>query len=68
MLGILQQSKELSITHFKDHNFEEFKVEKKTLRNIRLFSNFKHKINLDKQMPPTKFSTIFCIPSTVKKQ
>ena len=33
--------------HFKDHNFE-FKSYKKPLKNLGIFSNFKHKINLNK--------------------
>ena len=48
MLRILQQTKKLSMTHFKNHNLE-FKSWKKTpQKSIVYFSNFKHKINLNK--------------------
>ena len=63
MLGILLQTKELSIIHFKDHNFE-FKSKKKSLEDLGIFLNFKHKINATNM----KFSTMFCISNTVKKK
>ena len=54
MLGIQQQTKELSITHFKNPNFEfkswKKKEKKKISRKILSFfpPNFKRKINLNK--------------------
>ena len=49
MLRILQQTKELSIMHFKGRNFElKSWKKKKPLKNIELFWNFKRKINLNK--------------------
>ena len=48
MLRILQQTKELSIMHFKGRNFELKSWKKNPLKNIELFWNFKRKINLNK--------------------
>ena len=60
MLGILQQTKELSIAHCKNDNFEFKSWKKDPLKSWAFFSNFKRKINL-------KFPTLFHISSTIKK-
>ena len=51
MLGILQQTKGLSITHFffeKAHNFEIKSWKKTPEKSWAYFSNFKCKIDLNK--------------------
>ena len=47
MLGIVQQTKEF-LSHTSKIIILSLNVDKKILRNLELFSNFKHKINLNK--------------------